>query len=356
MADAARTIFWGKPIMTMFHRQGNGYRYIHPNGSIITYDDWAGEMPGIFDIIGVDPYFYAYHDEEPPGFRHTGDMGMIESDVAWACSFGRPVMLTGQAFDPGPALFFERDNTDASFSIVEGFEDWDQGIPEGFNLTGSDSGTTEMTSSRGRFSLQMFDGRNPSLLEVDFQRVHDIGVGLRFATDPSGTASFWITLGDEQGDPIRLGVQGRDLVIHNGAGIELVNRSIDIVPGLWHSLVIKANSDANRWNLWLDGDIQSRMPNAALPTSLSSLKIIRLNGSSTLWVDEIAVGRDWSWIPLDEEETKLYYEVAREHPEVTMLTWWNYPHSFASSLLENREDFHVADVWATQREIWELIG
>jgi hypothetical protein len=202
----------------------------------------------------------------------------------------------------------------------------------------------------------LYDGPNPSTLGLEFERVYDVGVGLRFATDPYGTASFWITLGDEQGDPIRFGVQGRDLYIHNGAGIELVNRSIDIIPGLWHSLVIRANSEANRWNLWLDGDIQSRMPNADIPTSLNSLEIIRINGSSAIWIDEITVGRDWSLIPLNEEETKLYYEVAREHPEVTMLTWWNYSHAFASSLLEERDDFQVADAWATQREIWELIG
>ena len=356
MCEAARSVLWNKPILVMFHRQGNTYSYTDSNGSVITYDEWAGRMPETFDIIGVDPYFYSYHDEQPPAFHHTGDQAMVESDVSWACSFGKPVMLVGQAYDPGSSPFFDMDNTDPELSIYEGFEEWSDVSPvKGWSLDGEGIGVTDLTSYHGQRSLLLDGGRNTSSAVFKFERIHGIRVSFRIAVDFSGSPSAWLTLGDEDGEPIRLGIQGRDLVFHDGARVEIINRSIDVSPSFWHSITIDANVDADRWTVWFDGDRQTRLPNAIEPSSLSQLGFISLANSTRVWIDELRVQRDWSHIPLNDDETMLYYEVAKDYPQVNMLMWWNYPHSFASSLFGRREEFHLTDIWAVQRRIWEMI-
>jgi len=121
-------------------------------------------------------------------------------------------------------------------------------------------------------------------------------------------------------------------------------------------VVIGFDADAYRWTVWFDGEPQTRLPYARLPETFSQLRLIADEGSAKVWVDDLEVWREWSFIPLDEKETMLYYDVAHRHPEVEMLLWYNYRYSFASSLVRNREQYQVADVWATQRKIWEMIS
>jgi len=354
--DAAKEVFWGKPVVIMFHRQGNTVSYRAANGSTIRYDRWLGRLPEAVDIVGVNPYFYSYHDDQPPSYHHTGDQSMVERDVSWACSFGKPVMLVGQAFDPGSALFFDRDNTDPQLFVHEGFENWSTGKPgPGWIVEGRGIAATNLTSYRGNQSLLV----NPSLGSASallrFQRVHSLSVGFRIAVDFVGSPSVWFALGNEVGEPVRLGVRGRDLVFDDGTGAQVINVSVDVRPGVWHSLEIRADVDADRWTVYFDGDPQTRLPNAVLPTNFSHFRIVEVGGSSRVWLDELNVKRGWSQVPLNEEEMMLYYQVAKAHPQVSMLLWWNYPESFASSLLKDRDEYQVSDMWKVQREIWGMI-
>lgn len=356
MAEAAREIFWGKPIMVMFHRQGNTYRYSHTNGTIITYDDWAGRMPEAFDVIGVDPYYYSYHDESWPDFRFTGDQEMVESDVSWASNFDRPVILVGQGYDPGASQFFDRDNTDTRLGVEEGFEDWEPGPPEGSWSVDPGVQATGSRQFEGEKSLELPPGGEFSAT-LEFEEVHSVTFSFNIAVEQGTQQSLWFMLGNDEGYPVRLGIEGRDPVIFNGATVEVINRSLDITPGIWHSIMVSANVDANRWTVWVDGEVQTRMPNAFQPTSFDRVRITSSSSSGNAWLDSLSVSRYWSHIPPNEKETMLYYDVARKYPQVTTLMWWSYPHSFASSLIgEDSEEFQVTNIWEIQGEIWDLIG
>ncbi len=351
MVDAARDVFWDKPVLVMFHRQGNNYSYRSKNGSLIRYDQWVGDFPQKLDLIGVDPYFYAYHDEEPDDFRHTGDKSIVESDVSWASSFGKPVVVVGQAYDPGADVFFDSDNRDPRLYLDEGFEDG--GIAEEWEFGGG-TGVTGARKYRGNRSLLLEGGDGISTAVFSYPTVHSIRVKFRFITSSSSPA-VWITLGDTNSSPVRLGIQGRDLLVHTGRDAEIVNCSIDVAPGRWHTLTLDANVDANRWVFRFDGDIQTRLPNAVLPGTFNRVTLTALEGSGSLWVDDLEVERDWSLLLPNQEETLLYYQVARKYPVSTLL-WWSYPHSFSSSLVENGDQLQVEDIWNTQREIWEMMG
>ena len=357
MADSARRVFWDKPVMVMFHRQGNAYQYVHPNGTIVKYDDWAGDMPGAFDIVGVDPYFYSYHDDKGPDYRQTGNTQMVESDVLWARDFGKPVILVGQAYDPGASMFFDRDNVDPRLSIHDGFEDWETGEPGGFGWSaGPGFESTQSLAYAGDRALLMWSPNSEASAVFEFERVNSVEISFRIYVDPAGAPSTWFALGDETGFPIRLGLQGRDLLIDDGTDVEIINRSVDMEPGKWHSIRISGNVDANRWKTWIDGDIQTRLPNAIAPSSFNRFSLLVTASSNRVWIDELRVERYWSHIPPNEEDTRLYYEVASNYPEVIGLMWWSYPHSFASHLIgEDGERLQVTDIWNVHREIWELI-
>jgi len=357
MCDVARGVFWNKPVMVVFHRQGNSYSYTLPNGTLVRYDEWIGQTPEACDIIGVDPYFYAYHDGQPPDYRHTGDQGIVESDVSWACSFGKPVVLIGQAFDPGSSPFFGADNTDPEFSVSEGFEAGrTDAAPEGWRVEGSGIKVTGRISHKGNNSLLLDGALGSSAAVFGFRGVHSAKAAFYFAVEPGGSPDFWVAVGDGDGEPVRLGFRDREMLIDDGMQVEIINRSVDVRPGVWHSVVIGFDADAYRWTVWFDGEPQTRLPYARLPETFSQLRLIADEGSAKVWVDDLEVWREWSFIPLDEKETMLYYDVAHRHPEVEMLLWYNYRYSFASSLVRNREQYQVADVWATQRKIWEMIS
>ncbi len=357
MCDAARSIFWNKPVMVMFHRQGNTYAYTLPDGRLVRYDEWIGDTPAACDIVGVDPYFYAYHDDRPPDYRHTGDRAMVESDVSWACSFNRPVVLVGQAFDPGSAPFFDADNTDPEFSVSEGFESTQAGlVPAAWEVDGDGIKVTTQLSHKGGRSL-MLDGRlGKATAAFSFPRVHSGKVAFYFAVEPAGSPDFWVSVGDGDQDPVRLGFRDREMLIDDGMRVEIINRTVDVRPGVWHSVVIEFDADAYRWTVWFDGEAQTRLPYARLPEAFSQIRLFVGPNSCKVWLDDFRVWREWSFIPLNEEETMLYYEVASRHPQVQMLLWYNYRHSFASSLVKDRDRYQVADIWAVQRKIWEMIG
>ncbi len=356
MVEAASSVFWGKPTLVMFHPQGNSYSYLDSRGEVVRFYDWIGDTPGVLDIVGVDPYFYAYRDWQPPDFRRTGDQGMVERDVAWASSFGKPVMLVGQSFDPGASPFFERDNTDPALSIIEGFENWDGGTPpQGWAVVGSGASVTDQMSYRGNRSLLVSGAGGDSLGTLSFEEVHSVTVSLRFAVRGDGDPAAWFLLGENGSYPVRLGLNGRDLFLHNGAEVELLNVSLDVAPMVWHSLTIAADADGDRWSIWFDGDRQGRLPNAVIPSAFREFTIYVLDNSTEIVFDELRITRDWSLIPIDRDETLLYHQVAERYPQVTILAWYSYPNAFASSLLTDPGDFQVADVWSVHGEIWEMI-
>jgi len=353
ICNAARSVFWEKPVIVMFHRQGNTLRFTAPNGSIVSYDQWVKGMPEACDIVGVDPYFYAFHDNQTPDYRHTGDKGIVESDVSWACSFGKPVVLVGQAFDPGSALFFDRDNTDPMLDISQGFENVQEGsLPEGWMSAGDGISVTDVASHRGNRSLS-FNPGNGSSVAFSFPPVHSVTISFYAAFQES--PSFWIAVGDGQDRPARLGFAGREMVIDDGSKVEVVNKSVDVSPRTWHPITIYVDADSNRWTVWFDGDPQTRLPYASLPTIFSTVTFLEAGSRGKVFIDDVRVQRSWSAILPDRDETMLYYRVARSHPQVEMLLWYNYPHSFASSLVREREAYQVADIWEVQREIWDSI-
>jgi len=357
ICEAARAVFWNKPVMVVFHRQGNAYSYTLPNGTLVRYDEWIGRTPEACDIIGVDPYFYAYHDDQPPDYRHTGDQGIVESDVSWACSFGKPVVLVGQAFDPGSSPFFGTDNTDPEFSVSEGFEAaLADAAPEGWPVEGSGIKVTGRISHKGNNSLLLDGALGSSAAVLGFPRIHSAKAAFYFAVEPGGSPDFWVAVGDGGVEPVRLGFRDREMLIDDGTQVEIINRSVDVRPGVWHSVVIEFDADAYRWTVWFDGEPQTRLPYARLPEAFSHVRLIVGEDSAKVWVDDLEVWRGWSFVPLDERETMLYYDVARRHPGVQMLLWYNYRYAFASSLVRDRDLYQVADVWATQRKIWEMIG
>jgi hypothetical protein len=233
-------------------------------------------------------------------------------------------------------------------------------------------------------------GEGESSATLSFEEVHDVEISFAFtiATDAADQGSFWLAIGNEESEPVRLGIHGQDLYLHDGAQVQLLNRSIHVSPGGWHTITIEANVDADRWTVSFDGDKQTRLPNAVEPSSFSHIRFTRslhswapLEGTghfrrqsvpsvswagdiedslgnpqnTGIWIDNVLVKKDWSHIPLNEAETMLYYKVAKRYPQVNMLMWWEYTCSFASSLLSEKNDYQVTDVWAVQREIWEKI-
>ena len=352
ICDAARSVFWGKPVIVMFHRQGNSLTFRSSNGSIVSFDEWSKGMPEACDIVGVDPYFYAFHDDQPPRYRHTGDEAIVDSDVSWACSFGKPVALVGQAFDPGKALFFDRDNTDPSLSILEGFEGVNATLPPRWTATGQGVCITRDVSHRGNRSL-LFEPQKQCSVSFSFTPVHSVALSFYVAFQSS--PYFWVRFGDDQDTPARLGFIGREMVIDDGSSVEIVNKSIDVTPMSWHSVTLSVDVDANRWTAWFDGDPQTRLPYASLPAIFSKVVFSSRGSHGKIFLDDVSVRRTWSPILPDRNETMLYYLVAKSHPQVEMLLWYNYPHSFASSLVQERSRYQVSNIWEVQQEIWQDI-